>query len=137
LKLVPTETVETQDELTNVFGAYIGHGFEGMMVRNAQARYKNSRSHDLLKVKIMQDAEFELVRIEEGRGKMAGKAIFTCVTEDGKEFRCKLVGALDSLKQYVDEPEKWLGKPVTVKYQNLSADGIPRFPIALRFREDV
>lgn len=135
--IVPTETVENQDELTSVFGAYLENGFEGMMVRNASARYKNSRSHDLLKVKVMQDAEFELVKIEEGRGKMAGKAIFTCLTEDGKEFRCKLVGALDSLTQYVDEPEKWIGKLVTVKYQNLSADGIPRFPVALRFREDV
>lgn len=134
---VPTEKVENQDELTGVFPAYLEHGYEGMMVRNAQARYKGSRSHDLLKVKVMQDAEFELVRIESGRGKMEGKAIFTVVTETGQEFRCKLVGALDSLTQYVDEPEKWIGKLVTVKYQNLSADGIPRFPIALRFREDV
>lgn len=134
---VPTETVADQDELTSVFGAYLDSGFEGMMVRNAQARYKNSRSHDLLKVKVMQDAEFELVRIEEGRGKMTGKAIFTCITEDGKEFRCKLVGSLDSLTQYVQEPDKWIGKLVTVKFQNLSADGIPRFPVALRFREDV
>lgn len=134
---VPTETVEDQDELVALFGAYLDNGFEGMMVRNADAKYKNSRSHDLLKVKIMQDAEFELVKIEEGRGKMAGKAIFTCLTEDGQEFRCKLVGSLDSLSQYVQEPEKWLGKLVTVKYQNLSADGIPRFPVALRFREDL
>lgn len=134
---VPTESVEDQDELVSVFGAYLEAGFEGMMVRNAQARYKNSRSHDLLKVKIMQDAEFELVRIEEGRGKMQGKAIFTCVNENGQEFRCKMVGALESLEQYVNEPEKWIGKLVTVKYQNLSADGIPRFPVALRFREDV
>jgi DNA ligase OB-like domain len=77
------------------------------------------------------------VDIEEGRGKMAGKAVFHCEVAPGKTFKCKLVGRLDDLEQYLREPDKWLGKMVTVQYQNLSADGIPRFPVALRFREDV
>jgi DNA ligase-1 len=83
------------------------------------------------------DSEYEVVAIEEGKGKMAGKAMFVCDAGDGKTFRVKMMGALDDLKTYFDNPEPWIGRQLTVKYQNLSADGLPRFPVALRFREDV
>ena len=134
---VPTDEVASQDEMIAVFGAYIENGFEGLMVRNADGKYKGSRSYDLQKVKVFADAEYELVRIEAGKGKMADKAVFVCVTETGEEFKCKLVGKLDDLKKYLDDPEPWIGRMVTVKYQNLSEKGVPRFGVAMRFREDV
>ena len=135
--LVPTESVANEEEMIAVFGAYIENGFEGLMVRNARGRYKGSRSYDLQKVKVFADAEYELVRIEAGKGKMADKAVFVCVTETGEEFKCKLVGKLDDLKKYLEDPEPWIGRMVTVKYQNLSEKGVPRFGVAMRFREDV
>lgn len=134
---VPTEQVDSEEEMIAVFGAYIENGFEGLMIRNARGRYKGSRSYDLQKVKVFADAEYELVRIEAGKGKMADKAVFVCVTETGEEFKCKLVGKLDDLKKYLDDPEPWIGRMVTVKYQNLSEKGVPRFGVAMRFREDV
>ena len=138
LTIVPTDTIENEEELTSAHNVFASeYGFEGAMVRNAMGRYKNGRSYDLQKVKTFEDAEFKVVAIEEGKGKMAGKAMFVCELENGETFRVKMVGALDDLAEYFDNPEPWLGKQLTVKFQGKSAYGVPRFPVALRFREDI
>lgn len=136
---LPTAEVEDDEAMVALFGEWLSMGFEGLMLRNRAATYKvGGRSYDLQKVKIMQDSEFELVAIEEGRGKMMGKAVFVCATETGETFKCKMVGALDSLAVYLQNPEDYIGRMVTVQYQNLHPEtGIPRFGVALRFREDV
>lgn len=137
IAVVATNMVESEEEMITAFGTYIEFGFEGLMLRNTDGVYKNKRSYDLQKVKVMSDDDFEVTDVTEGRGKMAGKAMFHCKTKDGGEFRVKMVGALDSLNHYLDHKEDYIGRKLTVKYQNLSSEGIPRFPIALRFREDV
>lgn len=135
--ILPTFEVANEDEMISIFGAFINEGYEGLMVRNANGLYKNKRSYDLQKVKVFQDAEYPVVAIEEGKGKMAGRAMFVCDAGNGQTFRVKMVGTLDSLKDYFDNPDPWIGKQLTVKFQKFSAEGIPIFPIAMRFREDV
>lgn len=135
--IVATNKVDTEEDMMSAFAIYLDNGFEGLMVRNSGGNYKNKRSYDLQKVKVMQDAEFEIIDITEGRGKMAGKAMFHVVTSDGKEFRVKMKGTLDSLAHYLDNKDDYIGRELTVKYQNLSSDGIPRFPIGERIREEV
>lgn len=138
LIVVPTSVIDTEAEITDLHAIYAGEwGFEGAMVRNAKGRYKHGRSYDLQKVKDFMDEEFKVVAIDEGKGKMAGKAMFVCELENGETFRVKMVGALDDLTDYFENPEPWLGKQLTVKFQGKSAYGVPRFPVALRFREDV
>jgi DNA ligase-1 len=134
--VVDTQVVDSEAEMTNLFGVYINFGFEGLMVRNSAGKYVGKRSYDLQKVKLFTDAEFEVVAVEEGRGKMAGHAMFVVKTGD-KTFRVKMMGKLDDLKTMYDNREQYLGKMLTVKYQKLSAEGIPIFPVAVRFREDV
>jgi len=134
---VATDEADDQEQMIAVFGAYVNAGFEGLMARNRGGAYVGKRSYDLQKVKVMQDAEFEVVAVEEGKGRMEGHAMFVCKTGEGKTFRVKMMGALDNLKQMYDEREKYVGRMLTVKYQKLSAENIPVFPIALRFREDV
>lgn len=138
LKEVETIPVKDEDELMAAFEAFTKQGYEGAMVRNAAGIYVNKRSYDLLKVKEFLDDEFPVVRVEEGRGKLVGHAIFVCKTKDGQEFRAKLIGELEQLKKYVKNPKLAVGKQLTVKYQGLTkANGVPRFPVAVRFRADV
>jgi hypothetical protein len=55
----------------------------------------------------------------------------------GVEFRAMMKGSHDELAKYVEHPELVVGKMVTVKYQGLTGkNGVPRFPVALRIRED-
>jgi DNA ligase-1 len=137
IQIVRTERVDSEDEAMEWFGWFSEQGYEGSMLRNVKGDYVNKRSYDLIKVKTMADSEFKIVDVTEGRGKMAGKAVFVCETPSGATFRVKMKGTLDSLRQYVDDPSLAIGRLLTVQYQNLTADGMPRFPVGLRLRDDV
>lgn len=135
--VVDTRSVLDEDAAMAAFDDYTVRGYEGSMLRNADSPYENKRSYGLQKVKEFQDAEYKVIEVTRGRGKMYDKAIFVCETADGQPFRAKMKGSLDSLRQYVDDPSLALGRLLTVQYQNLTADGIPRFPIGLRLRDDI
>lgn len=137
LAILDSYFVDTEDEMMEILQSALDLGFEGVMVRNTNGLYKYKRSYDLQKVKVMADDEFKIVDITEGRGKMAGKAMFHVVTVDGKGFRVKMKGALDDLTKYLNNKDEYIGRYLTVKYQNLSAEGIPRFPVGERIREDL
>ena len=134
---VDTRQAANEDELMLAFEDYLALGYEGAMARNTTGKYVNKRSADLLKIKQFSDAEYKCIGVEEGRGKLAGHAIFVLVTAEGKEFRAKLKGDTTELKKYFDNPETVVGHDVTVKYQGVSSYGIPRFPVALRVRENI
>lgn len=138
--LIPVETVKVnnEDELMLAFERFLKAGYEGCMVRNAKGKYMFKRSPDLQKVKEFKDSEYKIVRVEEGRGMLSGHGIFVCVTPEGVEFAAKMVGEIAELKKYYEHPEKYIGKALTVKYQGLTTKSkVPRFPVALRIREDV
>jgi DNA ligase-1 len=135
LKLVPTYLVESEDQVVDYYNKFKDEGLEGAMLRNANGLYVNKRSYDLVKVKEMQDAEFEITGIEEGRGKLAGHVgAFICKIGD-QEFKAKMSGNTNNLKKYFEDHSLWTGKQLTVKYQDLTSYGIPRFPVGLRIRE--
>lgn len=136
--LVPvlTEVAEDEDDLLAHFQRFLALGYEGAMARCLSGKYVGKRSYDLLKIKEFVDAEFMVVGVESGRGKMSGLAIFVCVTETNREFRAKMTGELEALRKFVDDPSLVVGKKVTVKYFGLTKTGVPRFPVAVRIRED-
>lgn len=135
--VVPTMEVQDAGELTESFGLFTAAGYEGAMVRNSDSPYVNKRSYDLQKIKEFADDEFKIVDVVEGRGRMAGRGIFVCKSYDGDPFRVKMAGSLDNLTEYLNDKEKFIGRTLTVQFQGLTSDSIPRFPIGLRFREDL
>lgn len=138
LVLVETRAVANEEELMFDFEEFLAAGYEGAMFRNAEGEYtEGKRSNDLQKIKVMEDAEFNIVGVDEGVGKMSGLAIFRCATEEGKEFSVKMKGKLEELAKYLHDETLWQGRQLTVQFQNLTSDGIPRFPIGLRIRGDV
>ncbi len=137
LRQVPYRQVDSQDELNQAFVDYVAEGYEGAMYRSATMPYENKRSTGLLKIKTMQDEEFTIIGVEEGNGKLQGKAgAFVCATDSGLEFKAKMKGKLESLTEYLINFEKYRGKKLTVQYFNLTPFGVPRFPVGLRVRED-
>ncbi len=136
--LVKVETlkVENEDQVSEFYDTFRAQGYEGAMLRNADSLYVNKRSPDLIKVKEMQDAEFEIVGIEEGRGKLAGHVgAFVCKNEQGQEFKAKMSGDTGKLKDYFEQPILWQGKLLTVQFQDLTSYGIPRFPVGKNIRD--
>lgn len=127
LVYVPTHLMNSEDELTAFFEICRKEGYEGIIVRNREAKYEvGKRSYNLQKVKDFEDDEFEITGVKEGRGAMAGRAIFECKTKDGQEFDCKMDGPLDELVKYLHDEKLWKGKKLTVRFQNYTPDGKPR-----------
>ena len=125
---------EKIDDYHNII---VKNGFEGIMLRNKDGKYKpNHRSIDLQKYKTFQDSEYEIVGCSEAVGNDKGTVIFSCLEpKSGTTFSVRPKGSREQRKEWFDNFEKYKGKMLTVKYQNLSADGIPRFPVGRSIRD--
>lgn len=136
LKLVSTVAVESEDHVIERFEAARALGYEGVMIRNPKSSYANKRSYDLQKVKEFDDGEFPIIGVIEGRGKLAGHAIFLCVDSKGDEFKAKMKGDTSKLKELFENHSLWQGKQLTVQYQGLTgAKKVPRFSVGVAIRD--
>lgn len=138
VRVVNTQLCMKPEDLEILYEDFLETKFEGAMVRNAAGPYTSSRSYDLQKRKQVEDAEFEVIAVREGRGKMAGKGILTCRVDDEREFDCVVKGSMSNREDLLRNPEKYIGRKVTVEFNGLTgANRVPRNPRALRFRGDV
>jgi len=132
IRLVPTTQVADVEQVIQAFSQYRQDGYEGAICR-ADTPYENGRSYGLQKIKEFDDAEYEIIGVEPGRGRMSECAIFVCRADTG-EFKCKMEGSLDNLKDYLSNPTQVIGKQLTVRYQGLTNGGLPRFPVGVAVR---
>lgn len=127
-QLVDTRLVDSE-EFKLLSAEFIAQGYEGSIYRNPDGIYRpNVRSSDLLKFKEFVDDEFEIVNVVCGVGREQDCAIFVCKTKEGKEFNVRPQGTLESRKELYSNKDKCVGQLLTVVYQELTDDGIPRFP---------
>jgi len=136
-KLVETRTVDEIGEVDELYGKYVGAGYEGQILR-LNSNYENKRTKSLLKHKSFQDDEFTILDICEGEGNkmgMVGYMVFE--TKKGQRFKSNLKADWDTSKSIWKNKKQFIGKTATVQYFNLTPDGIPRFPYITKIaRED-
>ncbi len=131
VKVVPTAVVINLEEAETKLGEYLEAGYEGQMLRKVNAPYEHRRSGSLIKHKVFEDAEFEIVDIVEGKGNYAGMAkALTILLPDGSTQSCGMRGQMDYLRKLLVEKETYIGGMATVIYQNKTSDGKLRFPVA-------
>ncbi|ORY45223.1 DNA ligase/mRNA capping enzyme [Rhizoclosmatium globosum] len=107
-------------------------GGEGLMLREPKSMYIGKRSTTLLKVKSFYDAEAIVIGYEAGKGRNANvTGSLKCRMASGKEFKIG-TGLSDAERQ---NPPK-IGAIVTYRFQELTNDGIPRFPSFVGVRID-
>jgi DNA ligase 1 len=148
--LVIVETLKVADvaDMELVYEEFMESGYEGAILRNATSMYQHKKCFDLLKVKMFDDEEFEVIEVKPGKkGKMKDQPRFVCkigknVTDtkatQGATFTCPMNGKLSETKKYLDDPSLAVGRQLTVQYQGFTnKEGVPRFPKGLRFREDI
>ncbi|WP_353640774.1 hypothetical protein [Mesorhizobium sp. WSM2239] len=135
--LVPVETrmAFNQDMLDADYGEYLADGYEGQMVRLDEP-YEQKRSSTLLKRKEFQDAEFKIVEVVEGVGNWSGYAKrLTIELPDGRHCGAGIAGNQDFCRKLLEDRTEWVGRQATVKFFTPTADGMPRFPVAVKFHE--
>lgn len=138
IKLVETTAVSGHGQNFNpiygfdtLYSEQLEDGYEGQMIR-LNRTYENKRSKSLIKRKEFEDSEYRIVRLEEGKGNWSGcvKRVI-CARDDGVEFGSGLRGSQEYLAQMLLEADEYVNGTVTVRYPNLTPDGIPRFPVAV------
>jgi len=138
IKLVDTRLINDEGELREFESKCIAASYEGAMARNANSKYVfKYRSYDLQKLKTFVDGEYEIIGGKEGEGREAGMVIFRCKTKDGSEFDVRPVGTHEARTEMFNNLASYIGKELTVKYQEFSESGIPRFPVGLRICESL
>jgi len=125
-----------------------GFEFEGVMVRQPSKPYEsrnNYHSPCLLKYKRFLDDEWDVCGAEPCVGGTQDGAIkWLCSkTVDGKVLKvtAKQMGDCKTTKKmysdYKKNSNKFIEKKINIRYNETSKDGVPRFPRATAFREDI
>lgn len=144
LKAVPTHVVMNLEHLMQFHSKYRSEGYEGSMLRFGEEPYRDGkRSRTLLKLKEFQDAEFEIVSVDEGKPYITDKGtfqvpVYTCVIPENLEtFTVTAPGTMHEKHALWLDRSKTTGSLLTVKFHYYSSAGIPQLPVALRFHETV
>lgn len=134
-------------------------GYEGTMVRNPSSLYlfgglspsgKNAghpsgskgRSYELLKAKRFIDIEATVIGLEPGEKgnrneNRLGSIVCGFKEEKGSALTCKCgSGFTDDMREsFWKDPSQIVGKEVTIKFQEYTKEGIPRFPVFVTIRD--
>ena len=133
--LSTSQTCFNMDNILDYHKKCVDAGYEGVIIRNLCGEYEfGFRSNNLIKLKDFMDAEFKIVDVLEATGRDAGTAIFICKC-DGGEFRVKPQGSYEKRAEYLRKWKRLMGKYVTVKFQEYTKFGKPRFPTAVTIRD--
>jgi DNA ligase-1 len=110
----------------------VREGGEGLMLHRADAVYETGRSSALLKVTPWLDAEARVVSRLPGKGKHAGRlGALRVEMPDGRRF--SIGSGFSDVQRSAPPP---IGALVTYRYRELTKNGIPRFPLFLRVRDE-
>jgi DNA ligase-1 len=137
--LVSTFKVDDLDGVMEHQDKFVEMGYEGIIVRMVDGKYKmenHGRSHEIQKFKYFYDKEFVIVGMEDGRGKNAGVAKYICKTETGTLFGVDFNGTVEERKEMFQNQEKYIGKMLTIRYQEFTDDGVtPKFGKGINIRD--
>ena len=164
IQLVPEFMVFDHHDLVLYRDSFIEQGYEGLMIRQyagtvtdmtgspyqldpstrTEESMKISRYHqssstgdrplNILKFKTIEEEEGIVVDIDSGEGTKKGVGMVIVKDKRGNIVRMA-VRATDELRsEWLRNKEQYIGLPFTFEYQELTEDGVPRFPIGKAFR---
>jgi len=132
---VETTLVMLRDHVPMMHEKHVKEGHEGTMIRDKDSVYEvGQRSNYLLKFKDFQTEEYPIVDVKEGTGREKGTAIWVCKVGE-QHFSVRPEGTLEVRRKFLEEKDKYIGKQLTVRFQNLTALGVPRFPVGVVVRD--
>ena len=130
---LPQERCRSVEHLHAELSRIESLGGEGLMLRQPGSKYEIGRSATLLKVKTMLEADARVIEHLPGQGRHRGRMGALLVQlANGTTFNVG-TGFTDAQR---DAPPP-VGSAITLRYQELTDRGVPRFPSFMRLRSDV
>lgn len=136
-EFVITRPCNSWAEVYEAHDEYLAMGYEGTIVR-LNKMYEFKRTDSLMKIKEMKSQDCIIQQVIRGKGKHNEVMGAIKVLQEDGQTMCEVgTGFTDQMrKDFWDNQEDLRFKTVEIKYQELTPDGVLRFPVFLRFRED-
>lgn len=122
--------IHSEEEIFSYHDECAQLGYEGCIIRASEGLYSQKRSMFMRKYKKFLDAEFKVFGIEKDNGVSNDMFVFVLKTKEGKKFKAKPIGTVSARLEMYNNANFYKGKMMTIKFQEYSGDGIPRFPIS-------
>jgi hypothetical protein len=138
VKLLSSEVcLKCTDEIVSErHQTWVDQGYEGIMIRTYDGLYKPGvRSNDLMKKKFTDDSEWTIIDAKMSVGGLQDGAVVWQCERDGIQVWAKQMGSSERSSRLYNDRKKYIGKQITLLYNGLTADGVPRFPRAKDFRD--
>jgi len=142
IRLVPTHTVHTQQEMEELLSIYIAQGYEGIIMRNPLGRYEKKRSTNMMKLKPRSSDWYLVCGVQQeytiqGEPKEAAGSLI-CRDTEGNYFK---VGSGPMLTHTMREElwqykERAIGKWAHIYYPEKTERGVPFHPIIKELAEE-
>ncbi len=146
IKMVPIEQPKTLAELMEINQRHIAEGYEGSVVRlnnmpYALSKTKAQRTHNVMKLKPILDAEYKVVDFTHGeQGDAKDMIIWILETPDGRRFKSNPTGTVEERKALLIEAQKdfagkFKNRMGKIKFYSFTEDKIPFHSNFLGFRD--
>jgi len=133
---VETILVHDKNEVKKYHDRFTSEGYEGVMIRDRESTYEvGQRSNYLLKYKTFQTEEYEIIGAKTGHGRDANAVVWVCKNAEGHNFNVRPEGTISQREDHYANYKQYLGKMLTVRFQNLTAINVPRFPVGVVIRD--
>ncbi len=139
VKWIVGEEVNSIEQIQEAYDAFLGMGFEGIMIKDPGAPYKAERSANWLKYKPELDMDVEIVSLHEGQspntiGKLGQVKVRT---KEGTEFYVGSGFTFEQRDEFWNSRDQMVGKILEIKTQKDAVNvAKARFPIFKRLRTD-
>ncbi len=131
IKIIKQIPIKDQEHLKEFYKDIIFNKGEGVVIRKDFAPYEKGRSKNALKLKPYEDAECKVIAYTEGKGKFQGKiGALLCQMPNDRVIK---IGS--GLKDKDRENPPKIGSIITYKFNGLTKNSLPRFPVFLHIRD--
>jgi hypothetical protein len=145
-QFVPVVLASNEAEIIEYHRQYVEAGYEGLIIRKLagtnptpaaldESSYHPGRSSNLLKYKEFVDEEATVIDVEKATGSEEGAAMLKVQDSRNNEFLIRMRGPVERRRTWYEQPNLILGKQVTIRYQELTDKGVPRFPVGIAVRD--
>lgn len=151
--ILTSTSVYSHADIKVLFDHYISLKYEGLMIRKLagieidptiinrlnsselkDTYYESGRSNNLLKYKEFITEEVTVLDIVSGEGKEEGIGNLLVQDIRGNVFIVHPKGSFEKRRDWLLHKQNYIGKLYTIKYNELTENGVPRFPVGLVFR---
>lgn len=147
IKLVNCELAYDKEEMMEFYSRCLSEKYEGAMIHQLYSSNQTSngfgkaiyrcgvRCSNIMKLKPEIEEEAEVIGVTEAKGRESGTALIVVRDIRGNEIITRPATTFEIREEWLKDPSLIIGKQVTLKYFELTPDGVPRGPVSKDFRD--